>query len=94
MTGSNSAGPIRSVCQCRLVVEALAARRRSESGRLARRLEMPKTSTHRSLETLAHAGWVTSTGEDQVRWSLTNRALIVGLSTASAGNLADWPCGR
>lgn len=89
MTGSNSAGPIRSVANALRIIEALAVHKEIGVSELARRLEMPKTSTHRSLETLAHAGWVTSTGEDQVRWSLTNRALIVGLSTASAGNLTE-----
>ncbi|GAA1862337.1 IclR family transcriptional regulator domain-containing protein [Brevibacterium marinum] len=89
MTGSNSAGPIRSVVNALRVIEALAEHKEIGVSELARRLEMPKTSTYRSLETLAHAGWVTPSGEDRARWSLTNRALIIGLSTASAGNLTQ-----
>lgn len=86
---STSNGPIRSVVNALRVIETLATHREIGVSALARTLGMPKTSTFRSLETLEHAGWVTSDGDGQGRWSLTNRALIVGLSTASAGNLRE-----
>lgn len=89
MTGSTSGEPIRSVVNALRIIEALATHREIGVSALARVLGMPKTSTFRSLETLTHAGWVSAEGEGQGRWSLTNRALIVGLSTASAGNLRE-----
>ena len=89
MADSTPGSPIRSVVNALRIIEALAVHREVGVSELARTLSMPKTSTFRSLETLAHAGWVASAGEGQGRWSLTSRALIVGLSTASAGNLRE-----
>ena len=45
---------------------------------VARALEISKSSAQRSLVTLSHAGWIQRAENDQTRWTITTRALVVG----------------
>jgi IclR family acetate operon transcriptional repressor len=56
---------------------------------LSRALGLPKTTAHRSLMTLAQAGWVRPTEGDRSKWVLTGRSLSVGLAGSVEGNLRE-----
>jgi IclR family transcriptional regulator, acetate operon repressor len=45
---------------------------------VARALDIPKSSAQRSLVTLSLAGWIQRVENDQSRWTMTTRALVVG----------------
>lgn len=86
--GSGQVTTIRSVITALRTVEELS---RSPLGvsELSRTLGVPKTTVHRSLKTLAHAGWVRPSHTDGAKWVLTSRSLTVGLAGTVEGNLRE-----
>lgn len=85
-TGEGS--PIRSVVTALRTVEELSRHPLGVS-ELSRALGLPKTTVHRSLKTLAHAGWVRLSNTDGTKWVLTSRSLTVGLAGSVEGNLRE-----
>lgn len=78
----------RSVLTALRVLEELSKRPAGVS-ELSRVLGLPKTTTHRSLMTLAQAGWVRPSNDDRNKWVLTGRSLMVGLAGSVEGNLRE-----
>jgi IclR family acetate operon transcriptional repressor len=60
------------------VMEEIAAHQPIGVSDLARLLGLSKTTTHRSLLTLAEAGWIETSGDRRALWRLSVRALTVG----------------
>jgi len=65
------------------------AKRPAGVSELGRALGLPKSTTHRSLTTLAQAGWVRQSKVDGTKWVLTGRPLTVGLAGSVEGNLRE-----
>ena len=59
-------------------IEAIAELQPIGVGELARKLDVPKSTMQRTLQTLASAGWIKDDGGAYKRWKLTSRALKVG----------------
>ncbi len=56
---------------------------------LARRVELPKSTTQRHLLALAEAGWIRAVGEsDFTRWVVTPRALMLSQNGSREGAIA------
>jgi IclR family acetate operon transcriptional repressor len=68
----------RSVLVALKVMEEVAAHQPIGVSDLARLLAISKTTAHRSLLTMAEAGWIESSGDRRALWSLSVRALTVG----------------
>lgn len=68
----------RSVLVALQVMEEIATHQPIGVSDLARLLGLSKTTTHRTLLTLAEAGWIEATGDRRALWSLSVRALTVG----------------
>jgi IclR family acetate operon transcriptional repressor len=67
----------RSVLVALTVMEEIASQQPIGVSDLARRLALSKTTVHRSLLTLAEAGWIEATGDRRALWSLSVKALSV-----------------
>jgi IclR family transcriptional regulator, acetate operon repressor len=87
-TGESSGG-VRSVLTALRVIEEVSRRQPIGVSELARVLELPKTSVHRSLQTLQTAGWVRTLGTETTRWGLTTKALTVGLAGSRETSLRE-----
>lgn len=83
-----SASAMRSVTTALRVLEALSQGPLGVSA-LSRSLDVPKTTAHRCLRTLAHAGWVRPCPADPAKWVLTGRSLTVGLAGSVEGDLRE-----
>jgi len=59
-------------------MEEIAAHQPIGVSAVARALGISKTTAHRSLTTLAGAGWISASNDRQALWSLSVRALLVG----------------
>lgn len=59
-------------------MEEIAAHQPLGVSAIARSLGISKTTAHRSLKTLASAGWISASNDRQALWSLSVRALLVG----------------
>jgi IclR family acetate operon transcriptional repressor len=70
--------PNQSVLVALRVMEEIAAHQPIGVSAIARALGIAKTTAHRSLTTLADAGWISATNDRQALWSLSVRALLVG----------------
>lgn len=68
---------LRSTERVLTVLEAVAEHQPIGVGALTRALDEDKSAVQRALVTLEGAGWIRSTGEEQTRWELTTRALVV-----------------
>jgi IclR family acetate operon transcriptional repressor len=68
----------RSVLVALKVMEEIAAHQPVGVSDLARLLGLSKTTAHRTLLTLAEAGWIEASGDRRALWSLSVRALSVG----------------
>jgi IclR family acetate operon transcriptional repressor len=68
----------RSVLVALKVMEEIAANQPIGVSALARALGLSKTTVHRSLLTLAEAGWISASNDRQALWRLSARALLVG----------------
>jgi IclR family acetate operon transcriptional repressor len=67
----------RSVLVALTVMEEIASQQPIGVSDLARRLGLSKTTAHRSLLTLAEAGWIEPSGDRRALWSLSVKALSV-----------------
>ncbi len=85
---SGQATAIRSVLTALRTLEELSRGPLGVS-ELSRALGVPKTTAHRSLRTLAQAGWIRSSELDTTKWVLTGRPLTVGLAGSVEGNLRE-----
>jgi IclR family acetate operon transcriptional repressor len=86
--GSADVSAIRSVITALRTLEELSRGPMGVSD-LSRSLDIPKTTAHRSLRTLATAGWVRMSETDRSKWVLTGRPLTVGLAGSVEGNLRE-----
>lgn len=86
--GSADISAIRSVVTALRTLEELSRGPMGVSD-LSRTLGIPKTTAHRSLRTLAKAGWVRTSETDKAKWVLTGRPLTVGLAGSVEGNLRE-----
>lgn len=68
---------LRSTERVLTVLEAVAEHQPIGVGALTRALDEDKSAVQRALVTLEGAGWIRATGEEQTRWELTTRALVV-----------------
>jgi IclR family transcriptional regulator, acetate operon repressor len=84
-----SDGGVRSVLTALRILEEVSRRQPIGVSQLARDLQLPKTSVHRSLQTLRQAGWVRTVDGEATRWGLTTKALTVGLASAHDTSLRD-----
>ncbi len=75
---------MKSVRIAFLVLEDVASHQPVGVSEIARRLDLPKTTVQRSLNTLRHAGWVQPAEEARTAWVLTIRALVVGARATDA----------
>jgi IclR family transcriptional regulator, acetate operon repressor len=71
------------------VLEAVADHQPVGVGELARVLGLSKSSVQRNLLGLADAGWIRAVGGEFTKWTLTTRALRVGLRGSSEGRLRE-----
>lgn len=71
------------------VLEAVADHQPIGVGELARLLGLSKSSVQRNLHGLAAAGWIRAVGDEYTRWTLTARALGVGLRGSNEGRLRE-----
>ncbi|MFZ2242581.1 MAG: IclR family transcriptional regulator [Gordonia amarae] len=78
----------QSVLRALTILEAVAKEQPAGLSKLARTVNLPKTTVYRLLRTLAEAGWIAPQGDpgDQ-KWHLTARALAVGSSAVSQVDL-------
>lgn len=86
--GASQATAIRSVMTALRTLEEVS-RKPLGASELSRILGVPKTTAHRSLRTLAQAGWVRTSELDKTKWVLTGRPLTVGLAGSVEGNLRE-----
>jgi IclR family transcriptional regulator, acetate operon repressor len=87
--GAEAGGSVRSVLTALRILEEVSRRQPIGVSELARVLELPKTSTQRSLQTLEVAGWVRTLGTESTRWRLTTKALTVGLGGSRETSLRE-----
>ena len=87
-SADGSATAVRSVVTALRALEALSHGPLGVSA-LSRVLGVPKTTAHRSLQTLGQAGWVRPWPVDPSKWVLTGRSLTVGLAGSVEGNLRE-----
>lgn len=80
---------IRSVLNALRTLEELSRRQPLGVSELSRALGLPKTTTHRSLQTLFEAGWIRPSEMEATKWVLTSRSLTVGLAGSVEGNLRE-----
>lgn len=79
---------MQSVERCLRAIEVIAELQPIGVGELARKLDVPKSTMQRTLQTLASVGWIKDDGGAYTRWKLTSRALKVGRqASADEGDL-------
>src|SRR5579864_2124934 len=77
--------PVRLALQ---IIEEIASHQPIGTSELARRLNLSKTTVHRSLMSLRESGWIEPSEETRTSWVLSIRALVVGgRSVESRGSL-------
>lgn len=77
--------PVRLAFQ---IVEEIASHQPIGTTEIARRLNLSKTTVHRSLMSLRDSGWIEPSKESRMSWLLSIRALVVGgRSVVSRGSL-------
>lgn len=69
---------MRSVAVALAVLEAVSERQPVGVSEVARALDLPKTTAHRVLGTLAELGWVRATNDAPTRWLITSKAGAIG----------------
>lgn len=77
--------PMSSALRVLAVCEALSTLQPIGVRELARRLDQPRSSVQRALETLQAGGWAART--DDAEWVLTSRCAFVGARAGAAGAL-------
>lgn len=68
------------------ILEVVAAHQPVGVGEISRISALPKSSVQRVLRALAESGWIRTDGEEQTRWILTSRMLVLaGTATGERG---------
>lgn len=80
---------VNSVLIAFKILEVIAQTRDIGVSELARRLGMPKSTTHRYLTTLGSVGWLEVVDRGQPRWKLGTQAVSLGLRAADGLRLRD-----
>jgi IclR family transcriptional regulator, acetate operon repressor len=80
---------MRSVRTALRVLEAVSKLQPVGLTELARQLELPKTTVHRGLTSLAEAGWAENDPGDNTRWIVGTKAFIVGSTVGNRGSLRE-----
>ena len=80
---------IRSVSNALRVMEAFKPNEVIGVSDLARRVNLPKTTTQRILQTLQAAGWVTSGSEPPTRWGPSVKFLAIGSRLSQGWGLRE-----
>lgn len=83
------AGSVRSALNTLLILEEVAARQPVGVTELSKATEIPKSSVQRFVLTLQRAGWLQQVGHEATRWTLTSKALSVGLTASPEVNLRE-----
>lgn len=71
------------------VLEAVALMQPVGLSELAREVELPKSTTQRTLLTLGEIGWLRSSSDSPTRWSLTYRALRLSRAVDARSGLRE-----
>ncbi len=80
---------MRNVVTALEVLEGVARSQPVGLSALARKLNLPKTTVHRCLTTLAAAGWVAAASDAQAQWTVTSRVFTVAFAAANRVDLAS-----
>lgn len=80
---------IRSVSNALRVMEAFKPNESIGVSELARRVELPKTTTQRILQTLQAAGWVAPGAEPPTRWGPSVKFLAIGSRLSQGWGLRE-----
>lgn len=86
---STGGGGTRSVLNALRVLEVIAAHQPVGVSELARAVDMPKSTTQRTVLTLHQARWLELVGGEPTRWRLSYKALTVGLASTAATGLEE-----
>ncbi|MGW6458289.1 IclR family transcriptional regulator [Streptomyces sp. NPDC055078] len=84
---------MQSVLRSLRVLEAVADHQPVGVNELSRRLDLPPSTVQRILVTLRKAGWLEPTDEPLTRWTMTTRALAIGLKAVPEQDLLDVAAG-
>jgi IclR family acetate operon transcriptional repressor len=80
-------GVMKSLLKSLEVLEAVAEMQPVGVSELARRLDLPKTTTQRILQTFATTGWLRSVGGEATRWQIGHRVLRLQVPELQGGQL-------
>ncbi|WP_219419641.1 IclR family transcriptional regulator [Pseudonocardia nigra] len=80
---------MRSVTTTLAVIEAVGELQPVGVSDVARRAGVPKTTAHRVLQALGELGWIRSTDEVQVRWTLSNKVLTLAAQFANGSDVLE-----
>lgn len=80
---------VRSVRNALRILEELSKSQPIGVSDLSRQLELPKSSTFRSLQTLAQAGWVQPAKGEPPRWVLSTKVFTIGLAASVETTLRE-----
>jgi IclR family acetate operon transcriptional repressor len=89
MTSAPSDAGMRVVITALRVLESVSELQPVGVSAIARATGIPKSSVQRCLVSLREAGWITAPPGDQHRWSLTGRALAIGLRGSTEQGLRE-----
>jgi IclR family transcriptional regulator, acetate operon repressor len=79
---------VRNVVTALEVLEGVARSQPIGLSALARKLNLPKTTVHRCLTTLAAAGWVEDASNGQAQWTVASKVFAVAFAAANRVDLA------
>jgi IclR family acetate operon transcriptional repressor len=71
------------------LLDEIADRQPVSLGELAVTCGRPKTTVHRALSTLHHAGWIRPSGDERTRWVLTSKVIRLARRVADHHGLRD-----
>jgi IclR family transcriptional regulator, acetate operon repressor len=78
---------MKSLLKSLEVLEAVAEMQPVGVSELARRLDLPKTTTQRILQTFATTGWLRPVGGEATRWQIGHRVLRLQVPELQGGQL-------
>ncbi|QOZ43734.1 IclR family transcriptional regulator [Bradyrhizobium sp. CCBAU 53340] len=78
---------MKSLLKSLEVLEAVAEMQPVGVSELARRLDLPKSTTQRILQTFATTGWLRPVGGEATRWQIGHRVLHLQVPELQAGQL-------
>jgi IclR family acetate operon transcriptional repressor len=82
-----ASGRMKSLLKSLEVLEAVAEMQPVGVSELARRLDLPKSTAQRILQTFAATGWLRPVGEDATRWQIGQRVLRLQVPELQGGQL-------